>query len=104
MSQVARTAPSRSQSELAEVVPQLEISRAWSNSSLRDDRTIIALVLERPTTRDLARIVLACGLEKVSAVKSELDSELSPLRRAYLARLWDPVVAGIHRASIRRAS
>lgn len=83
-------------------VPGFEINRFWSNSSLTDPQTIIALVLERPTTHDLAQTILSYGLETVTQVKTRLEPDLPGFRRDYLARLWDPVLSGLERAALRR--
>jgi hypothetical protein len=84
--------------------PQLEISRSWSNPGLTDPTTIIALVLERPTTHDLTQTILAYGLETVAAVKAELEPQLPPFRREYLARIWEPVLKGFERAELQRTA
>jgi hypothetical protein len=82
--------------------PQLEINRSWSNPDLTDPTTIIALVLERPTTHDVAQTILAYGLETVAAVKAEIEPQLPPFRQEYLARIWDPVLKGLERARLQQ--
>ncbi len=82
--------------------PALEINRAWSNPSLNDPLTIIAMVLERPTTHDLTQTILSYGLDAVVDVKARLEPDLPAFRRTYLARIWDPVLKGLERAALRR--
>jgi hypothetical protein len=84
--------------------PHFEINRSWSNRKLTDPTTIIALVLARPTTHDLAQTILTYGLEKVAAVKAEFEPQLPPFRREYLARIWEPVLEGLERAQLQRTA
>jgi hypothetical protein len=86
----------------ATATPAFEINRSWSNPSLSDPQTIIALVLERPTTHDVAQAILSYGLDAVSDVKTQVEAELPPFRRDYLARIWNPVLTGLSRAALRR--
>jgi hypothetical protein len=86
----------------APTVPRFEINRSWSNPALSDPQTIIALVLERPTTHDVAQAILSYGLDTVSDVKAQVEAELPTFRRDYLARIWNPVLTGLSRAALRR--
>ena len=48
--------------------PHFDVPRFWSNRHLRDPDTIIALVLGRPSTEDLARTIVAYGPRRVLEV------------------------------------
>jgi hypothetical protein len=78
--------------------PALEVPRFWSNPGLRDPDTIIALVLEKPTTVDLARTIATYGVERVASVKSRTRRERSPTQNQWLTTLWQPVLQGVRRA------
>jgi hypothetical protein len=84
--------------------PQLAVNRHWSNPRLQEPEKIIAAVLHRPTTRDLTRIILAYGIERVVATREKIEPELPVYRKAYLARIWTPVVEGLSDAALRCAS
>lgn len=78
-------------------VPEFDVPRFWSNSKLTDPDTIIALVLYKPTTEDLARTVVSYGPKRVLASLERLSKtgEL-PMPHAARARDWlEPIIEGI---------
>jgi len=82
-------------------VPHYDVPRFWSNRKLCNPDTIIALVLEKPTTEDLARTVVAYGPKRVlsNLDKLSVEGELTP---PFVARAHDwliPVIKGIANAA-----
>jgi hypothetical protein len=77
--------------------PHLEIPRHWSNAGLQDPDAIIALVLLKPTTEDLARTVVAYGPRRVLDVMDRLSDggEISGARTRQLTTWLAPVVEGV---------
>lgn len=77
--------------------PMLDIPRHWSNPSLREPETIIALVLSNPTTEELARTIVAYGPSKTLSVLRELIAvqELTDLQFKLLSDLLRPVMKGV---------
>lgn len=73
--------------------PDFEIPRFWSNPRLQEPDTIIALVLERPTTNDLARVVHAYGPNRVLDVlgRMEIMGDLTG-HQVTQARRWTNIV------------
>lgn len=78
-------------------VPEFDVPRFWSNPKLDDPDTIIALVLEKPTTEDLARTVVAYGPRRVIAMLHRLSETGDiPALRVERARDWlVPIIKGV---------
>lgn len=55
--------------------PRFDIPRFWSNPDLSDPYTISALVMKKPTMRDVARTVLAYGSGPATRALEELEIE-----------------------------
>ncbi|MBV1692085.1 hypothetical protein KRR38_31550 [Novosphingobium sp. G106] len=78
-------------------VPMLDVPRFWSNRKLDDPDTIIALVLDKPTTEDLARTIVSYGPRRVIATLERLSrtGDLSA-PRVERARSWlVPIIKGV---------
>jgi hypothetical protein len=77
------------------------VPRFWSNANLCDPDTIIALVLEKPTTADLARTIVAYGPRRVIAVLHRLaeNGELSAVRIERASGWLGPIIKGVAEAA-----
>lgn len=75
--------------------PGLERPRWWSNPGLRDRDTIIALVLDDPTTIDLARTMAHYGIDAVDRVRRETERERTKSQNGFLDTLYDPIRSGV---------
>lgn len=85
----------------SEARPEFDVPRLWSNPSLTDPETIIALVLENPTTEDLARTIVSYGPRRVIAMleRWSASADLS-IQRLERARSWlGPVLNGVAEAA-----
>lgn len=83
------------------MIPQFDVPRYWSNPNLKDPDTIIALVLERPTTEDLARTIIAFGAQRVLDVFGRLltEEEISQARAQHTEELLEPILKGVANAA-----
>lgn len=79
------------------LIPRFDVPRFWSNTKLEDPDTIIALVLERPTTEDLARTIVAFGAHRVLDVFERLvaEGEIAPLRAQRTEAWLGPILKGV---------
>ena len=84
----------------ADPVPprNLERPRWWSNPGLQDRDTIIALVLDDPTTLDLATTMAHYGVEAVDRVRLRTDCERTQSQNRFLDVLYVPVRQGVRDA------
>ena len=85
----------------SEELPQFDVPRFWSNPKLSDPDTIISLVLDRPTTEDLARTVVAFGAQRVLDIFERLQAQnaISDARAQHTASWLGPVMKGVANAA-----
>lgn len=81
----------------SEEIPRFDVPRFWSNTKLSDPDTIIALVLDKPTTEDLARTIVAFGAQRVLDVFNQLRiaEVISPVRAQRTEAWMGPIIRGV---------
>lgn len=86
--------------------PRLDVPRFWSNPGLDDPDRIIALVLERPSIEDLARIIVAYGGERVLRVLDDLkkSGEFTSYQHGVALDLVGSAIRGVADAARELAS
>jgi hypothetical protein len=85
--------------------PRFEKPRFWSNPDLMDPMVISAIVLSKPTIRDITRILLAYGRRTVEDAfeAARADGAMSAPVQATARRMIDNAWIGIGNAARRVA-